>query len=233
MRGAKEAPAPRNLLNFRRASLLSRNEFESWTFTIVLHATSSFTYVSVIYGANFPFKRCTVTLFSDFMSIFCGRKWRQEDSRPRRWPTSCRPGALFSFLLQQWSSKLCNRLTSESQSVAHVKWFFYRTKVRLWELIKNVRTKRRGCLVMAGINNCEKCLESETGLHSSTGQSWAVLVRRSSLMIFQVQLCDFATQYNVHCGKRQAGHSLRALRLEKCTGAIIFPHNTMAQKIAE
>ena len=55
MRGAREAPAPRDSLNFRRTSLLSRNEFESGTFTIVLHATSSFTYVSVIYGANFPF----------------------------------------------------------------------------------------------------------------------------------------------------------------------------------
>ena len=56
MRGAREAPAPRDSLNFRQVSLLSRNEFESTTFTIVLHATSSFTYVSVIYGANFPFK---------------------------------------------------------------------------------------------------------------------------------------------------------------------------------
>ena len=55
MRGAREAPAPRDSLNFRRASVLSRNEFESGTFTIVLHATSSFTYVSVICGANFPF----------------------------------------------------------------------------------------------------------------------------------------------------------------------------------
>ena len=55
MRGAREAPAPRDSLNFRRASLLSRNEFKSGTFTIVLHANSSFTYVSVIYGANFPF----------------------------------------------------------------------------------------------------------------------------------------------------------------------------------
>ena len=55
MRGAREAPAPRDSLNFRRAFLLSRNEFESGTFTIVLHATSSFTYVSVIYGANFSF----------------------------------------------------------------------------------------------------------------------------------------------------------------------------------
>ena len=66
MRGAREAPAPRDSLNFRRASLLSRNEFECGTFTIVFHATSSFTYVSVIYGANFPFK-----------SIF---QWRERQS---------------------------------------------------------------------------------------------------------------------------------------------------------
>ena len=56
MRGAREAPAPRDSLNYRRASVLSRNEFESWTFTIVLHATSFFTYVSVINGANFSCK---------------------------------------------------------------------------------------------------------------------------------------------------------------------------------
>ena len=54
--GATEAPCPRDSLNFGRASLLSRNELESWAFTIVLHATSSFTYASVSYGANFPFK---------------------------------------------------------------------------------------------------------------------------------------------------------------------------------
>ena len=57
VRGAREAPAPRDSLNFWRQSLLSINEFESGTFTIVLHSTSSFTYVSVIYGANFPFNR--------------------------------------------------------------------------------------------------------------------------------------------------------------------------------
>ena len=53
-RGAREAPVPRDSLNFRRSSLLSRHEFESGTFTIVLHATSSFTYVFVIYGTNLP-----------------------------------------------------------------------------------------------------------------------------------------------------------------------------------
>ena len=56
MCGAREAPAPRDSLNFRRSSLLSKNEFKSGTFTIVLHATCSFTHVSVIYGSNFPFK---------------------------------------------------------------------------------------------------------------------------------------------------------------------------------
>ena len=66
VRGAREAPAPRDSPNFRRTSLLSRNEFESGTFTIVLHATSSFTYVSVIYGANFPFKTITRKLFRLF-----------------------------------------------------------------------------------------------------------------------------------------------------------------------
>ena len=59
MRGTRKAPAPRDSLNFRRACLLSRNELESGTFTIALHANSSFTYVSVIYGANFPFKSTT------------------------------------------------------------------------------------------------------------------------------------------------------------------------------
>ena len=59
----REAPAPRDSLNFRRPSLLSGNEFESGTFTIVLHATPSFAYVSVIYGANFPFNIRHVVLW--------------------------------------------------------------------------------------------------------------------------------------------------------------------------
>ena len=71
MRGAREVPAPRDSLNFRPASLLSRNEFESGTFTIVLHATSSFTYVSVIYGANFSFI-LFVAIF--FLFNFCFAK---------------------------------------------------------------------------------------------------------------------------------------------------------------
>ena len=74
MLGARKAPAPRDSLNFRRASLLSMNKFESGTFIIVLHATSSFTYVSVIYGPNFPFKagplEATLVIFGRRALIF-------------------------------------------------------------------------------------------------------------------------------------------------------------------
>ena len=42
VRGAREAPVPRDSLNFRRASLLSRNEFESGTFTIKFFFSCNF-----------------------------------------------------------------------------------------------------------------------------------------------------------------------------------------------
>ena len=47
-RGAREAPAPKDSPNFLWPPLLSSNEFQSGTFTTVLHATSSFNYVSAI-----------------------------------------------------------------------------------------------------------------------------------------------------------------------------------------
>ena len=72
MRSVRGAPAPRDSLNFRRASLRSRNEFESGTFTIVVHAISSFTYVSVIYGANFP-------SFSHLVRTFCSTRRSTRD----------------------------------------------------------------------------------------------------------------------------------------------------------
>ena len=75
MRGAREVSAPRDSLNFRRASLLSRNEFKSGTSTIVLHATSSFTYVSVIYGANFPFKAGPLDFNLSFWSLLTFAPW--------------------------------------------------------------------------------------------------------------------------------------------------------------
>ena len=56
---------------------------------------------------------------------------------------------------------------------------------------------------------------------------------RSRIAIFRAFRCScvyFATQYNVHNDNRQAGHLLRALRLDRCTSAIIFPHNKMAKK---
>ena len=56
----QEAPVPRDSLNFRRASLLSRNEFESGTFTIVLHATSSFTYVLSFMVRTSPLREKTL-----------------------------------------------------------------------------------------------------------------------------------------------------------------------------
>ena len=50
---------------------------------------------------------------------------------------------------------------------------------------------------------------------------------------FRCSCVYFATQYNVHYDNRQAGYLLSALRLERYTAAIIFPHNKMAQKITE
>ena len=47
---------------------------------------------------------------------------------------------------------------------------------------------------------------------------------------FRCKLCIFTAQYNVHYDNRKAGHLLSALRSERCTSAIIFSHNKMAQK---
>ena len=57
--------------------------------------------------------RCTVTLFSDFVSIFCCRKWRRGDSRPRRRPTRSRP--LPHFFSSPVSSFAINRRRGISQ----------------------------------------------------------------------------------------------------------------------
>ena len=90
MRGAREAPAPRNSLNFRRASLLSRNEFESGTCTIVLHATSSFTYVSVIYGANFPFINNEVAAVEPPVEVPTNQSdWTGRESHPLQFSAVC------------------------------------------------------------------------------------------------------------------------------------------------
>ena len=47
---------------------------------------------------------------------------------------------------------------------------------------------------------------------------------------FRCSCVYFATQCNVHYGNQQTRHLLSALRLERYTAAIIFPHNKMAQK---
>ena len=69
-------------------------------------------------------------------------------------------------------------------------------------------------------------------LHESI--SSAVLVRRSfKTRDLSGAFVYSATQYNVHYDNWQAGYLLSALRLERCTAAIIFPHNKMAQKITD
>ena len=100
----------------------------------------------------------------------------------------------------------------------------------LWDKIKKVKTKRQVCPWKWG-----KFVETETGLRSSTDRSWAVLVRRSfkPREAFRCSCVYFATQYNVHYDNRQAEHLLSALRLERCTAAIIFPHNEWRKKITE
>ena len=77
-----------------------------------------------------------------------------------------------------------------------------------------------------------KFMETKTGLRSSTDRSWVVLAqdRCKTREVFRCSCVYFATQYNVHYDNRQAGHLLSALRLERCTAAIIFPHNKMSQK---
>ena len=82
------------------------------------------------------------------------------------------------------------------------------------------------------MKNGGKFMEIKTGLRSSTDRSWVVLVRRSfkTREAFRCSCVYFATQCNVHYDNRQAGHLLSALRLERCTAAIIFPHNKTAQK---
>ena len=155
------------------------------------------------------------------MSIFCGRKWRRGDPRPRCRPTIRRAWLHFFFFtcseLRDWS-------TSEHQWVSYpCKVVPLSDEVGLWDRVKKVKTNK------FSLNNGEKFMEFKTGLQSSTDRSWAVLVRRSfRTRHLSGAVVYFATQYNVHYNNRQTGHLLSALRLERCTDAIIFPHNKMA-----
>ena len=134
--------------------------------------------------------------------------------------------ALFLFT----SFELRDQSTSGYQPVTLAKSFLSQTNMgfeirsRKWKQKKKFANEKGW-----------KFMETKTGLRSSTDRSWVVLFRRSfkTLEAFRCSCVYFATQYNVHYDNRQAGHLLSALRLERCTAAIVFPHNKMAQKITE
>ena len=123
------------------------------------------------------------------------------------------------------SSFAINRRRGESVTLA--KSFLSRTKMgfeirsRKWKQKDKFAHKKWG-----------KFMETKTGLRSSTDRSWVVFVRRSfkTREAFRCSFVYFATQSNVHYDNRQPGHLLSALCLERCTAAIIFPYNKMAQK---
>ena len=98
----------------------------------------------------------------------------------------------------------------------------------LWDKIKKVKTKKKTLPMNKGENSWkpkQTCGAPRIDLELSWSKDRSRLARCSCVY--------FATQYNVHYDNRQAGHLLSALRLERCTAAIIFPHNKMAQKITE
>ena len=64
-----------------------------------------------------------------FMSIFCGRKWRRGDLRPRHRPTSRRPWQHFFFFT---CSQLRDRSTSEHQSVGSLPLQSHSSLGRSW-----------------------------------------------------------------------------------------------------
>ena len=142
-------------------------------------------------------------------------------------PTRSRPLQRFLFFT---SFELRDQLTSGYQSVTLAKSFLSRTKMGFE--IRSRKWKQRDKFAH---EKWGKFMETKIGLRSSTDRSWVVLVRRSfkTREAFRCSCVYFATQYNVHYDNRQAGHLLSALRLERCTAAIIFPHNKMAQKITE
>ena len=128
------------------------------------------------------------------------------------------------------SFELGDQSTLGYQSVTLAKSFLSRTKMgfeirsRKWKQKDKFAHEKWG-----------KFMETKTGLRSSTDRSWVVLVRRpfKTREAFRCSCVYFATRYNVLYDYRQAGHLLSALRLERCTAAIIFPRNKMAQKITE
>ena len=179
------------------------------------------------------------------MSIFCGRRWWTGNSRPRLRPTRCKH-RLHYFLSS--SLELWNQSMLEYQPVVLANSFLSRTNSQWTSGLENWSKKcewkdeaaeqqwRTWTIVK------KKRMEwSQTGLQSSTDRSILSCLSRLPRWLFKprdlsgavVQTVLNGIQYNVHYGKRQGGHLLRALRLENCTAAIIFPHNKIAQKITE
>ena len=159
------------------------------------------------------------------MSVYCGLKWRRGDSRPRRRPTRSRPLLHFFFFdLFRTSRSIDVRL-----SVSYPwKIFQLLGKVGLWDMIKNVTTKRSSLpwtieWKFHGIQN--RLAE----LHGSILNCLGPAIVHDSRS-FRCSCVYFAAQYNVHHDDQQAGHLLSALRVERYTDAIIFPHNKMTHK---
>ena len=150
---------------------------------------------------------------------------RPEAAAPANELQACIWGTLFCS--SSW--ELRYQSTSEYQSPAKVIPLSHKVDVGLGELIKKGRTKRRAC-PMADTNNGK--MHGNQSRASELHQS-IFSDDRSKPPTSRCSCVDFATKYNVHCGKPPAGHLLGALRLERCTAAIIFPHNKMAQKINE
>ena len=140
----------------------------------------------------------------------------------------------FAALFFLHSSQLRDRSTSGYQSVTLAKSFLSGWS---WTLRYDQESENKDKVAH---KKWGQFMETKTGLRSSTDRSWVVLVRlfkrfnnNSKTRYLSGAVAYFTTQYNVHNDNRQAGHLLSALRLERCTAAINFPHNKMAQKITE
>ena len=144
------------------------------------------------------------------MSIFCGRKWRRGDSRPRRQPTRSRP--LPHFFLHFTSFELRDQSTSGYQSVTLAKSFHSRTNMGFE--IRSRKRKKKDKLAMKNGENSWKPKQACGAPRIDLELSWSEDRSRLS-EAFRCSCVYFATQYNVHYDNRQAGHLLSALRLEK------------------
>ena len=133
------------------------------------------------------------------MSIFCGRKWRRGDSRPRRRPTRSRPlPHFFSSPVSRFAINRCRGISQlPLQSHSSLR---RRLALRLDQESENKKTS----LPMKTGENSWKSKQAcgapriDLVVH--------VLVRRSfkTREAFRCSCVYFATQYNVHYDNRQA-----------------------------